>query len=592
MRASTAKKIADAGLLFDALTVDRPPLNIGPEGRRAPLAKPDADHPKSLASPAHQLPAIIRYRSQTENALKRSVPRRIPQMLRQYWGFDPMPYQIRDLEELFGYGHHLDNDRLRIDKDPSPVPGRKCKLRPTEFGKSTGFLYAFPILSLAEDPNACHGIICTNDLEAQSWMYNIQTFLEGNAEFIRDYPWCKKPTRASGKKWGAREIWVDGRDDSGNRNASVLASGYRSGMLKGRRFKGVFDDLEGLGSASEAERDRLWRKATQELWRTMEGSDQHRRPLQLFVGTPFDVDSFYFKLEELADIVTDRLPWKYPEDWPETFRRGQIIWPEKRDKVLEFRRTRDPLIFSVAMELDPTGGNPDVWGTKDIIRMAHRLKSEPMVNAKTFACLDPASGSKLRGADYAGISVTRVRWDEGDELPTVEVNYAEGFRGGLYEQCDRLAYLCKWYHCPALIEGNGPQKYTYDQVMRDRHPEIKLVYFYSTQEKIMDTKLGTSVIKTLIRFDRLHTVEPLGQDTDPGMMKFRAEIRDLGVSKNDHICKSVWFAIRHMYEGGKTRSPAGRVRSSGPRPQFYGQPGGFGNSVVNTRAVRRRMGIG
>jgi hypothetical protein len=249
------------------------------------------------------------------------------------------------------------------------------------------------------------------------------------------------------------------------------------------------------------------------------------------------------------------------------------------------------MIFSIAMQLDPTGGNPDAWGTRDIIRLAHRLTSEAMpTGTKITANLDPASGSRVRGADYAGISVTRVSWPEGAELPDGEVLYAERFRQGLYEQCDRLAYLCAWYKCPAIIEGNGAQRYTYEQVMRDRHPEVKLVYFYSTQEKIMDSKLGMSVIKTLIRMGHLRTIEPLGQDTDPGMMAFRAEVRDLGTSRNDHICKSVWFAIRHMYEGGKTRSPAGRVRSSGPRASFYGHPGAL-RTTVDLRDVRRRMGV-
>jgi hypothetical protein len=551
-----------------------------PRKRTNPVPK-NRQHPNfdrkdtTLASAeAISVPALIRYQARTEEALMRGVPKRIPQMLRQYFSVDPMPWHTEDLQRMF-------------------QGGRWGRLRPTEHGKSTGGLIHFPILSLCEDPEAAHGLIGANSHEAESWLYALRNELETNTELQRDYPWIKPPPRGSRKPWNNRELYVDGRTNMQNRNPSVYATGRGDKSVKGRRFKGIFDDLEGLGTITDTERETLWRWMTQEAWRSLEDPTTVRRNLQCWQGTPFDIDSVYFRLEDLADVEVSRLPYIYPEEHEKA---GQLIWAAKRAKIEEFRRGHDPMIFAIAMLLDPAAGNPDILTGSQLVKLGSRLRPGAMQEPMIFCGLDPAGGSKRRGADYCGISVSRVEWLPDMHLPHLEVLYAEAFRLGVYEQVDRVAYLSGYYgrggYVPVIYEGNSQQRFTYKDHFARQHPEVPVIEFMSNQNNKRDQMMGMSVLKTMFRLGLLHTIEVMGQDSDDGMKTLRKEIRDLGVSKHDHIAKTVWFVVRHMYE---TNTRTGR-RSLEPtlgkevrQHSSEGYGGGVLYHRVNLSAIKRRL---
>lgn len=475
---------------------------------------------KSLTSPAAQLPALIRYQDQTANQLMKNVPRRIPQLVRQYFGYDLMPFQRHMLEEMF-------------------KGGRMVRLYPTEHGKSTLGMVVFPVLSLMHDPNAAHILCASNKHDAMSWMYSIALHLEGNDDLLRDYPWLAKP-EGKGGVWNKSQLIIAGRSDSNNRNPSVYATGKGDHSLKGRRGKAVFDDLEGLGAVREFEREEMFRWLTQEAWRCMEDPSFKTRPLWCVQGTPFDVDSVYFKLHS-QDISMTRQPYKYES--------GRLIWPAKRQKIREYRSTLTPDQFAIAMELDPSGGG-QLLSYEEIQRRTAAKAAQLAVG--TYVSLDPASGSKNRRADYAGITVSRIEWLDGETLPRLEVLYAEANKLGVFEQVHRVAELARTHDCPVIFEGNSQQRGTYTSVFERLHPETRTICYITTKEKKTDPILGLSVIRTLIHQGRMHIVEPSGAGTDDGAKALIREIRDLGSGAKDHMCMSLWFVIRHAYEMSRT----------------------------------------
>jgi intein/homing endonuclease len=222
------------------------------------------------------VPALLRYRTQTEEELMAAVPRRIPQLVQQYWGYSLMPFQRRILELLFTGGY--------VDI-----------LVPTLHGKSTLCDVVFPILSLMHNPNGAHIICCTNHQDAKRWLLLIKQKLESSAfdprssELLRDYPWLAKP-KGGLKKWSTTEITIDGRTDIDNPNPSVFAIGRGSDDIKGRRAKFVGDDLEGKGAVRETARAELWDWMTLEAMRTIENRAIEPRRLFANIGTPWDPD--------------------------------------------------------------------------------------------------------------------------------------------------------------------------------------------------------------------------------------------------------------------------------------------------------------
>jgi hypothetical protein len=415
--------------------------------------------------------------------------------------------------------------------------------------------YLFPLLSLMANPNESHIICGANINDSKRRVKMLEQEIESNLELVRDFPWLAKPDDKDTRVWTNIQFNVGGRTIN-KPNPSVLAAAIGSADVKGRRGKLIMDDIEGLEARySPLKREQTYEWVKTEAWRCYEDKRETDRPLLCMLGTPFDLSSVYFRLEQEG--------WKsirYPvyRDNSHLFNVGACgdpnnhpkpiyLWPDKADKVERARKTLKAWQFGIAYMMDPTGGDRSIMSAKEIGEATQEAKFEKE-SFTGFVSLDPASGSESRRADYAGIAVVKLNWSYGEELPSIEIQEAHAFSQGLFEQVHFCADLASRYQYPVIYETNSQQGGTYQSTFQHLHPEVELLRHYTTKTNKFDTSMGLSVIKTLVSKRLLHV--PESQLESEGIQSLIEELRDLRppFTKHDHICAAIWFAVRYAYE--------------------------------------------
>jgi hypothetical protein len=525
----------------------------------------------------------------------------IPGFLKKYLNFpdeeypEPggvVPHVTTLLEEMFEGGYLLG-------------------LFATDHAKSITADKFFPILSLAENPDESHILMCANFADARRRVQVVERELEGNAELIRDFPWLKKPERPKGGgsgnvQWSRLEFTVSGR--SANRpDPSMCAETVGSSSIRQRRGKLIMDDIEGARNSKYAlTRQELYDFIKLEASRCYEGLTESKRPLQAALGTPFDPDSLYLRLEgedwRVIRVPAYTVPWDkisqsaiqttkhgdtFETDWKIRASRlpdSYFTWARQRYKVTEadphFGKKRTRAQFSLTHLLDPTEGKPGRLSLKqleDLIRDKPQQGGNADPNAAefaTFVTLDPASGVNTRFADYAGIAVVKIRWPRSEKLPEVQVIEAYKFEQGVIEQVDFIADLTAKYQCPLIYEANSQQRGTYTNAFGHYQPSVKLIPVWTTEGNKFDTEMGLTIIKTLIQTERLKV--PLSQIDSEGIQSMLSEVRELGgaTDRHDHICCAVWFVCKWLYEQIRYLSPDNAAPSTMTR-RFGSSTGGF-----------------
>ena len=461
----------------------------------------------------------------------------------------------------------------------------------TDHGKSLTVTKFFPALSLMENPDEAHIVVCANDADSKRRVIDVRTEFEENTRLIVDFPWLKKPTN-KGVIWSAKQFTVAGRSAS-RPNPSYYAATIGSNDVRQRRGKLLMDDIESdKVRFHAAQRRQLKQFIGIAALRTYENTHESDRPLSIAAGTPMDNDSVYFWLESAMDWKVSKLPaytvdWKTiqgygphnptsewgranPLAWQEAGARipdKYFSWPDMRLKVL----SQDPYFghgltkedFSLNFLLDPSAGDPTRLTLQQIQKLVGEAEFPTSSDWLTLVCFDPASGSESRWADYCGISVISIRWPNGNvkgSLPEVQVLEAHKYTQGIMEQVDFIADLCAQYQCKLLYETNSQQGAIYSNLFRHQRPEVVLLPHFTSREDKYDDKngLGLTVVRTLVKGHRLNV--PQSQLDSDGMQALLREIRDLGSDKSaDHICLSVWMGIRYLFNQVNSYSNPGLV---------------------------------
>jgi hypothetical protein len=458
----------------------------------------------------------------------------------------------------------------------------------TDGAKSKTGTFFFPILSLAAGPDEAHILCCDNFDDSKRRLQTVERELETNTLLTTDFPWLKKPTRSktgSSPTWSRRELTIAGR--SSNRpDPSLYAASTTAGDVRQRRGKLIMDDIEGKDARVRASvRKELYEFVKLEAIRTWEDRAESERPLICAMGTPYDVDSIYIKLPnedpdyEVISVPAYTVPWEKVKHYaymmlPDGSRsntktpweeRAQLLpdkiftWPRKRMKITKqdpvFGRGMTKLQFFLAYLLDPTGGDPMRLSSEQMARLVEEANFKDEGAWITVVSLDPAAGVE---ADYCGISVVRLRWPKNDDLPEVQLLEAHRHEGGLFEHSNFAADLCWKYPetekgqnegrpCRLIYESNAQQGGTYKNWFRNVRPEIRLVPIYTSEGAKFDTKMGLTVIRTLVKQQRLGV--PESQITSEGIETFLTEVRDLGSEReHDHIAASVWFTVHWLWK--------------------------------------------
>lgn len=538
----------------------------GPKARPAkPLTSRGQAPPPSKAFV--ELPAVIRYRMEKESDIKKRVRRDYITFLQNYFGVKNMPFHDKIWQGVLGFG----DDRYAKDRLPQPPFGRWVVMLPTEHAKSTLLNVLFPLMSLMEDENAAHCLIAANDREASRWLGAVKREIETNVELVRDFPWLKKPLPRSGMKWNESEITISGRS-SNNANPSYVALGWKAKDLKGRRAKTVEDDLEGSDtSLSMRDRENLYNKHQLEFSRFIEDEAMGaRHPIMVAAGTPFSEHSFYFRLEEDHGWKVFKQPYRYAD--------GSLIWPAKAKKIAGMKEAlkHDPRQFAIAMKLDPAAGDPNAMSRgqyKELVLPSGKVQAPHF----RFVCFDPAGGNPNPYTDYAGISVVKIFWPEGEAMPgSIEVFRPIASKGSHFDRVHLVAKLAEEFQCPVIYENNGDQKFLYKSLFEQLYPgRIKLVEHHTSEaNKFAKDGTGLTIIKAFAKDGVLKIIED-GAD-DLGIRALKEELKSLGLPKvHDHICAGIWFAFLHVYSHRRRQKAMSRAPSlpNHYRRFGYGQRG-------------------
>lgn len=462
----------------------------------------------------------------------------------EYFDWDLQDFQLEILQAMFEGGY-------------------VCANVPTDHAKSTMGTFLFPLLSLIDNPNESHIICGSNINDSKRRVKMLEQEIETNQGILRDFPWIGKPEDKETRIWSTIQFNVVGRTIN-KPNPSVLAAATGSSDIKGRRGKLIMDDIEGLDARySPLKREQTYEWVKTEAWRCYEDKRESTRPLLCLLGTPFDVDSLYFRVEQEGWKIIRYPVYKDDSHLPTVNSMGEVdnnprrvyLWPDKADKVERARRRLKKWQFSIAYLMDPTGGDTTQMSAQEITQATQEAAFDAE-EFTGFVSLDPASGSENRRADYAGIAVLKLNWPYGEELPTVEVQEAHAFTQGLFEQVHFCADLASRYGYPVIYETNSQQGGTYQSSFQHLHPEVPLLRHYTTNSNKFDTSMGLSVIKTLVHKRKLRV--PESQLESDGIQSLVLELRDLKppFSKHDHICASIWFAVRYAYERARHRKLA------------------------------------
>ena len=97
-----------------------------------------------------------------------------------------------------------------------------------------------------------------------------------------------------------------------------------------------------------------------------------------------------------------------------------------------------------------------------------------------------------------------------------------------------------------MYEANAQQRGTYTNNFSHLRREVRLVPVYTTQGNKFDNEMGLTIIRTLIQSEKLKV--PLSQVESEGVQAMLSEVRDLGTERHDHICCSIWFVVKWLYE--------------------------------------------
>lgn len=428
---------------------------------------------------------------------------------------------------------------------------------PTDHAKSTMGCFLFPLLSLMENPDETHIICGANINDSKRRVQTLTREIETNKELVKDFPWLARPEEKDGRVWATTQFNVSGRTIN-KPNPSVLAAAVGSNDVKGRRGKLVMDDIEGEDARwSPLKREQLYSWLKLEAWRCFEDRHESTRPLLCLMGTPFDVDSIYFRVEAQDWKVLRRAcyldgglqpePPVVDPDGRSRYPLRKYLWPAKAAKVEQARRRLRKLEFAVAYLMDPTGGDPSKVSAAELTKATQEARFEHEVST-TLVSIDPASGGQGVRADYAGIAVVRIHWQAGEHLPDVEMLEAHAFTQGLFEQVHYCAALADQYGCPVIYESNSQQGNVYADTFSHLHPETKLLRHHTTRQNKFDDKMGLTVVKHLVVDRRLKV--PASRLEDEGITTFIHEVRDLAppFSQHNHISAAVWFAVRHAYQ--------------------------------------------
>ena len=574
MRKATARRLAKAGIDPKSLAERSQPQVITSRyqnGRLNPKSKWETDT-RAIESPKWEIPAwqtirmgrdwigeapdfsdlaapgIIRYREKAERRLREAVPGQIAVLLRRYFDFDPMPFHVALLREMF-------------------AGGRFVRCWPSDYAKSTTTSFWFPLLSMMNDPNESHIIVGANLADSKSRVADLQDAILSNEALIRDYPWIGMPTSRQGRIWSTTQFNVVGRD-RGGRNPNILAGSTTMKDIKGRRGKLIIDDAEGPEHmTSHTERMKLYnfiKLAAIRTWEERAPSDKPNcspRPLAIAVGTPFDTNSIYFRLRD-EGWDAEFLPYINPET-------KRHIWPAKADKVAEQKEKMTSLQFAIAYRMDPTDGGKAGLSWEELRRRAREgefIPADKQDFAATLISLDPASGSTGRQADYAGISVVKIFWPKEEQFPFVEVLECRACTEGPDVQVQIVQEIESRYPGARIIyEGNSQQAGNYSAWFKQLAPELlpKLIRHQTTKENKQDITLGLKTLKSLLQMGRLKVHGDIMVEGGP--LTLLEEVRDLGqTGAHDHIAASVWFVtywahLHHRY--GKVR-----IRNTFRRP--------------------------
>jgi hypothetical protein len=549
-----------------------------------------------------EFPAPISERILHSDRYMERVAQDIPGFLKKYFNFpnDEFP-EIRVPSSLLGRDiGHVPHVTYALER---MLQGGMLVFRWfTDGAKSKTITFFFPILSLAAGPDEAHVLVCDNFDDSKRRVQQLERELEMNTELITDFPWLKKSMRTktgSAPTWSKREFTIAGR--SANRpDPSMYAASISAGDVRQRRGKLLGDDIEGKDSRIRASvRKELYDFVKLEAIRCWEDLAESSRPLICWAGTPYDVDSIYIRLPnenpdyEVVTVPAYTQPWetvrKYawmtlPDGTHPTTKtpweeRAKLLpdklftWPRKRMKITkqdpEFGRNMNKLQFFLAYLLDPTGGDPMRLSSEQMAKLVEETRFKGDESWITVVSLDPAAGV---GADYAGISVVRLRWPKDDKLPEVQLLEAHRHEGGLFEHSNFAADLCWRYPeteegqnkgrpCRLVYESNAQQGGTYKDWFRNVRPEIRLVPFYTSEGAKFAEEMGLTVIRTLVKEHRLHV--PESQITSEGIETFLTEVRDLGSDReHDHIAASVWFVVRWLWKQVKATQVVDPFRDS------------------------------
>lgn len=498
----------------------------------------------------------------------------------------------------------------------------------TDGAKSWTGTRFFPILDMAADPDSAHIICCANFDDAKRRVQVVEYDFQNNTELIADFPWLKKsPRKRTGltPTWSKREFTISGR--SINRpDPSMYAASTSADDVRQRRGKFIGDDVEGKEARLRASvRKDLYEFAKYDAIRCWEDTAESDRPLRCWMGTPFDVDSIYIRLPnedpdyEVITVPAYTVPWDKVSQWAYPIladstrsntktpweERAKLLpdklltWPRKKMKVCKqdpvFGKGMSKLQFFLAYLMDPTGGDPMRLSSEQLAKLVEEATFEDEGAWITVVSLDPAAGVE---ADYAGISVVRIRWPNSSDpkaLPEVQLLEAHRHDGGLFEHSNFAADLCWKYPekdkgqnegrpCRLIFESNAQQGGTYKNWFKNVRPEIRLVPIYTSEGAKFDTEMGLTVIRTLVNQHRLGV--PESQITSEGIETFLTEVRDLGSDReHDHIAASVWFVVRWLWKQVKSTHVGDPFQDS---RRFVSRRPGFFHPRVRMGAPRWR----
>lgn len=481
-----------------------------------------------------------------------NVRKNIKEICAEYFDWALQDFQLEILEEMFEGGY-------------------LCVNLPTDHAKSTMGAFLYILLSLIDNPNESHIICGANINDSKRRVKMLELEIETNEGLKRDFPWVTKPEDKENRVWSNIQFNVLGRTIN-KPNPSVLAAAIGSADIKGRRGKLIMDDIEGLDARySPLKREQTYEWVKTEAWRCYEDKRESSRPLLCLLGTPFDIDSLYFRVQQEGWKVIRYPAYREGSNLPTLDVYGQpwhvppsYLWADKADKVERARKRLKKWQFSIAYLMDPTGGDQTQMSAEQISDATQEaeFKEEEFLG---FVSLDPAAGSENKRADYAGITVLKIHWPYGEELPNVEIQEAHAFTQGLFEQVHFCASLAARYGYPVIYEINSQQGGTYQNSFSHLHPEVELLRHYTTNANKFDTSMGLSVVKTLVNKRKLHV--PDHQLESDGIQNLIQELRDLKppFTKHDHICASIWFAVRYAYERAR-HSKLAPIQSSYLQP--------------------------